>query len=194
MKGSTPEEVRKGRAKEVRELDEFEVKMEFDESEMQVTPGKKIWSKWVETRKDPNNPSIGCRLCATEVNMGEPRSDTCAATLWLCLTFRERSFHRESAQGDLRSAIRRTFARRRRSGGWSRVSTELVTQVKCLRRTWEEGLNDHGFPEKMRWCRVCIGGAMLEALGVHWGDDFIFGIPDERADDLEQMMREVFFR
>ena len=33
---------------------------------------------------------------------------------------------------------------------------------------------------------------MLEALGVHWGDDFIFGIPDERADDLEHQMREVF--
>ena len=33
---------------------------------------------------------------------------------------------------------------------------------------------------------------MLEALGVHWGDDFIFGIPDDRADDLEQLMREVF--
>ena len=47
------EEVRKGRAKEVRELDEFEVKMEVDESEMRSTPGKKVWSKWVETRKDP---------------------------------------------------------------------------------------------------------------------------------------------
>ena len=35
-------------------------------------------------------------------------------------------------------------------------------------------------------------GAMLEAVGVHWGDDFIFGIPDDRADDLEQLMREVF--
>ena len=73
------EEVRKGRAKEVRELDEFEVKMEVDESEMRVTPGKKIWSKWVETRKDPNSPAIRCRFCATEVNTGEPRSDTFAA-------------------------------------------------------------------------------------------------------------------
>ena len=33
---------------------------------------------------------------------------------------------------------------------------------------------------------------MMEALGVHWGDDFIFGIPDDRADDFEQLMREVF--
>ena len=75
------EEVRKGRAKEVRELDEFEVKMEVDESEIRVAPGKKIWSTWMETRKDPNSPAIRCRLCATEVNTGEPRSETFAATL-----------------------------------------------------------------------------------------------------------------
>ena len=42
------EEVRKGRTKEVRELDEFEVKMEVDESEMRSIPGKKIWSKWLK--------------------------------------------------------------------------------------------------------------------------------------------------
>ena len=34
--------------------------------------------------------------------------------------------------------------------------------------------------------------AMLEALGVHWGDDFILGIPDDMAEDLEQLMRELF--
>ena len=55
----------------------------------------------------------------------------------------------------------------------------------------EEGLNDHGFQRNavvpcLYWC------AMLEALGVHWRDDFTFGIPDDRADDLEQLMREVF--
>ena len=70
------EEVRKGRAKEVRELEEFEVKMEIDESEMRAAPGENIWSKWVETRKDPNSPALRCRLCATEVNTGELRSDT----------------------------------------------------------------------------------------------------------------------
>ena len=35
-------------------------------------------------------------------------------------------------------------------------------------------------------------GATLEALGVLCGDDFIFGIPADKADDLEQLMREVF--
>ena len=56
------EEVRMGRAKEVRELDAFEVKMEVDESEMRSTPSKKIWSKWVDKRKDPSSPATRCRL------------------------------------------------------------------------------------------------------------------------------------
>ena len=75
-----PEEVRNGRAKEVRELDDFGVKMEVDESEMRLTRGKKIRSKWVETRKDPNSSAVRCRLCATEVNTGESKSDTFAQT------------------------------------------------------------------------------------------------------------------
>ena len=74
------EEVRKGRAKEVRELDEFEAKMEAEEPVMRSTPGKRIWSKWEETRKDPNSSTLRCRLCAAEVNTGESRADTFAAT------------------------------------------------------------------------------------------------------------------
>ena len=70
----------KGRAKVVRELDEFEVKMEVDESEVWAMLGKKIWSKRVDTRKDPASSVVRCRLCA-EVNAGEPRCDTFAATL-----------------------------------------------------------------------------------------------------------------
>ena len=62
------EEVRKGRGKEVRELEEFEVQTEVDESEMRATTGKKIWSKWVETPKDPASPAVLSRLCATEVD------------------------------------------------------------------------------------------------------------------------------
>ena len=55
----------------------------------------------------------------------------------------------------------------------------------------EEGLNDHGF-QRNAVVPCLYWGAVLQALGVHWGDDFIFGIPDDRADDLEQLMREVF--
>ena len=75
-----PEEVRKGQATEVRELDECGVEMEVDESELRVTLGKKIWSQWVETRKGPASSAVRCRLCATEVDTVEPRPDTFAAT------------------------------------------------------------------------------------------------------------------
>ena len=47
-------EMRKRKAKEVQEFAEFEVKMKVVKSEAGMTPGKKVWSKWVETRKDPN--------------------------------------------------------------------------------------------------------------------------------------------
>ena len=54
----------------------------------------------------------------------------------------------------------------------------------------EEGLNDHGLQRNAVPC--LYWGAVLEALGVHWRDDFSLGIPDDRADHLEQLMREVF--
>ena len=53
----------------------------------------------------------------------------------------------------------------------------------------EEGLNDHGF-QRNTVVPYLYSGAILEALGVRWRDNFIFGIPDDKADDLEQLMRE----
>ena len=54
----------------------------------------------------------------------------------------------------------------------------------------EEGLSNHGFQRSA--VVPCLNwSAVLEAPGVHWGDDFIFGLPDDMADDLEQLMREV---
>ena len=145
------EEVRKGRTKEVRELHEFEVKMEVDESEMRSTPGEKIWSTWVETRKDPYSPAVRCRLCATEVNT--PPKDLRKGKIWRLL----KSLY-----------------------GTRDASQVFATYV-------EEGLTDHGF-QRNAVVPCLYWGAMLDALGVHWGNDFIFG----RADDLEQLMREVF--
>ena len=60
------EEMRKRKAKEVQEFDEFEVRMEVDKSEIRMKQGKKAWSKWVETQKDPNNPCTSCLVSALE--------------------------------------------------------------------------------------------------------------------------------
>ena len=44
----------------------------------------------------------------------------------------------------------------------------------------------------MRWCRACTGAQCWKHLAcMERRDDFIFGIPHDRAGDLEQMMREV---
>ena len=70
---------------------------------------------------------------------------------------------------------------------WSLHGTRDASQVfaTCV----EEGLSNHGFQ------RNAVGSclywsAVLETLGAHSGDDFIFGIPDDMADDLDQVMRE----
>ena len=45
---------------------------------------------------------------------------------------------------------------------------------------------------EMRWCRVCTGAQCWKHLECTGETVFIFGIPDDSADDLEQLMREVF--
>ena len=209
------ETVRKGRAKEVRELDEFEVKMEVDESEMRVTPNKKIWSKWVETRKDPNSPATRCRLCAMEVNTNESRSDTFAATpplkfvrviLSWAASYKPK---RENAsmiiavfdmsvaffRGKVRQVIYVVPPKDLRKKGkiWSLLKSLNGTRdASLVFATYvEEGLNDHGF-QRNAVVPCLYWGATLEALGLHWRDDIIFSIPDGRADDLEQLMCEMF--
>ena len=190
-----------------REKDEPK-RCEVDESEMRLTPGKKIWSKWVETRKDPNSSALRCRLCAAEVNTGESKSDTFAATpplefVRLILSWAA-SYKPKRANASMIIAVfdisvaffhgkvRKVInvvppkdLRRKGSLYGTRDASQLFTTYV------EEGLNNHGF--RRNAVVPCLyWGAMLEALGVNWGDDFIFGIPDDRADDLEHLMREVF--
>ena len=202
------EEVRKGGTKEVRELDEFEVTMEVDESEM------RSWSKWVETRKDANSSAIRCRLCATEVKTGESRSDTFAATPHLKFVRQILSWaasykpKRANASmiiavfdisvaffhGKVRKVIYVVPPKDLRKKGkiWRLLKSLYGTRdgSQVFATYVEEGLNDHGF-QRNAVVPCLYWGATLEALGVHWGDDFIFGIPDDRADDLEHLMRET---
>ena len=63
VRSSTQQRYGRDEPKRVRELDEFEVIMEVGEPELRATSGKKIWSKWVETRIDPASPAVRCRLC-----------------------------------------------------------------------------------------------------------------------------------
>ena len=182
---------------------------------MRSTPGKKIWSKWVETRKDPNSSAIRCRLCATEVNTSESRSDTFAATpplkfVRLILSWAASNKPKRANASmiitvfDISMAFFHVKVRkviyvvppkdlRKEEKIWrllkSLYGTRDASQVFAT--FVEERINDHGF-QRNSVVPYLYWSATLEALGVHWRDDFIFGIPDNRADDLEQMMREVF--
>ena len=70
------EEMRKRKAKEAQEFDEFEVRMEVDKSEIRMTPGKKAWSKWVETQKDPNKPWYELSGLSPREGSTQPKSKT----------------------------------------------------------------------------------------------------------------------
>ena len=139
------------------------------------------------TRKDPNSSAIRCRWCATEVNTGESRSDTFAATpplkfvrliLSWAATYKPKRANASMIiavfdisvaffHGKVRKVIyvvhQRTFARKGRSGDCSSASTELVTRVKCLRRTWRKDSTIMASRE-MRWCRVCTGAQCWKHL------------------------------
>ena len=56
----------------------------------------------------------------------------------------------------------------------------------------EEGLSETWLSEKFGGAVSVPGRSVGSAWCVHWGDDFIFGLPDDKANDLEQLMREVF--
>ena len=79
---------------------------------------------------------------------------------------------------------------RKKEKTWRLLRVERESSV-CDVRAWRKDLTNMVLAQTnavvpcLYWC------AMLEALGVHWRADFIFGIPDDRADDLEQLIREV---
>ena len=153
---------------------------------MRSTPGKKIWSKWVETRKDPNSSALRCRLCATEVNTGESRSDAFAATpplkfVRLILSWAA-SYKPKRANAsmviavfDMSVAFSRGKVRkviyvvppkdlRKKGKIWrllkSLYGTHDASQVFAT--YVEEGLNDHGF-QRNAVVPCLYWGAMLEA-------------------------------
>ena len=160
----------------MRELEEFDVKMEVDEWEILAKPAR-------------------CRMCATEVNTGEPRSDTFAATpplnvLRLVLSW-EASYKPErekrTSQSKSNAAMiivvfdisvtffhgkvrktttwcrRDTVARREIPGSCSRVFMEPAMRARCSRRTWRRDSAITASREA-RWCHACTGAQCWRRL------------------------------
>ena len=70
------EEMLKRKAKEVQEFDEFDVEVKVVKSEIRMTPGKKVRSKWVKTRKDPNKPWYELYGLSPREGSTQPKSRT----------------------------------------------------------------------------------------------------------------------
>ena len=204
VRSSTQKKMRKRKAKEVQEFDEFEVKMKFVKTEARMTPVKEVWSKWVETRKDPNKPwyESSCpspRECSTQSESRSIRAKTCG---WSSGNFephpRQRSLQRVllvSANFEDLKAWRNsdTIAfyvvppkdLRRKRKIWrllkNRCGTRDTSQVFATHV--EAGLNKHGLRKDavVSWW---YWKATLRTCSVYWRDGFIPAIAGVRANDL----------
>ena len=191
-------EMRKRKAKEVQEFNEFEVKMKVVKSEARMTPGKNVWSKWVETRKG-SKTSFG-----TSRGLNVPRDvDGRVATLNFIRVRDPFSvfFLANASFADLKARRNRDTISfyvvppedlRRKRKIWSllknRCGIRDTSQVFATHV--EEDLNEHGLQKdaSVPWW---YWKATLKTCGVCRGDGFIPAISGVKENDLEQLMRET---
>ena len=205
-------EMRKRKSKEVQELEDFKVKMKVAKSKTRITPGKKVWSKWVETRKDPNKP--WCESSGLSPREGSTQSKSrtkCAKRCgWSGGYFKPHPRQRPLQHVLLANA---SFADLKARRNRDTISFYVVTpkDLRKKRKIWsllenrcgirgtsqvfvtylEEDLNGHGLQKDVlvpRW----YWKATLKTCNVHWRDGFIPAISSVRKNDPEQLMRETF--
>ena len=205
-------EMLKREAKEVQEFDEFEVKAKVVKSKIRMTPRKKVWSKWVETRKDPNKPwyeSSGLRPRESSTQ-SKSRTKCTKRCEWSSGYFephpRQRSLQRvhlaNASFADLKVRRNRDTISfyvvtpkdlRRKRKIWSLLKNRCGTRDmgQVFATYVEEGPNEHDL-QKDALVPWWYWKATLKTCSVHWGDGFIPAISSVRANDLEQLMRETF--
>ena len=176
-------EERRKKAKEVQEFDEFEVKMEVDKSEIRMTAGKKVWSKWVETRKVPNKPWYELSgLSPAEIK--DQVNQEMWMVEWPLWTSSLQRVHGANASfADLKAWRNRDTVSfhvvppkdlRRKRKIWSLLKNRCGVRdtsqvfVTCV----EEGLNEHGL-QKDAVVPWWYWKATLKTCGVYWRDGFI---------------------
>ena len=196
----------------MQEIDEFEVKMKVVKSDVRITPGKKAWSEWVETHKDPNKPWYELSGLSPREGSTQSKSRTkCAKRCgWSSGYFephpRQRSLQRvllvNASFADLKAWRNRDTISfyevtpkdlRRKRKIWrllkNRCGTRDTSQVFVT--YVQEDLNEHGL-QKDALVPWCYWKATLKTCGVCRGDSFIPVISGVRANDLEQLIRETF--
>ena len=204
--------MRKRKAEEVQEFDEFEVNLKVVMSEARMTPGDKVWSKWVETRKEPNKPWYeSSRLSPREGSTQSKSRTKCTKRCGWSSGHFERLPRQRSLQRVLLANA--SFADLKARRNRDTISFYLVPPKDLLRKRkiWkmlknrcgirdtshvfathvEEGPNGHGLHKDALlpwWCWK----ATMKTCSVHWRDGFIPAISGVRAIDLEQLMHETF--
>ena len=161
--------MRKRKAKEVREFDEFEVKMKVVKTEVRMSPGKKVWSKCVGIRQDPNKPWYESSGLRPREGSTQSKSRTkCAkrcgwSSGYFALHPRQSSLQHvhvanasfaESeglAETRYHFVLRGTSAGKERFGVCSRIAVVFETRVKCLQHTWRRMSTNTVF-RKTQWC------------------------------------------
>ena len=201
-------EMRKRKAKEVQEFDGFEVKMKVVQSETRMTPGKKVWSKWVETRKDPNKlwyelSGLSPREGSTQSKSGTKCTKRCGWSSGYFEPHPRQRFLQRVLLADARFADLKAWRNRdtisfyvvppkdfrRKRKIWSllknRCGIRDTSQVFVTHL--EEGPNEHGLQKDalVPWWHW---KATLKTCGVHWRDGFTPSISGVRANDLEQLI------
>ena len=209
------EEMRKRKAKEVQEFDEFDVKVKVNKSEIQMTPGKKVHmytSTWVETRKDPNKPWYELSGLSPREGSTQSKSRTkctkrcgwssCYFELHPCQSSLQRVHLASASFADLKAWWNRNTIAfyvippkdlRRKRKIWSLLNNRCgirdASQVFATQA--EESPNEHGL-QKDALVPWWYWKATLKTCGVYWRHGFIPAVSGVRANDLEQWMREAF--
>ena len=184
------EEMLKRKAKEVQEFDEFEVKMVVDKSETRRTPGKKVWSKWVETRKDSHKPWY--ELSGLSPREGSTRSKSRTKCIKRC-GWSNGHFGPHPRQSSLQrvNLASASFADLKAWRNRYTISFYVVPpkDLRTKRKIWrllknrceirdtrqvfatyvEEGPNEHGL-QKDALVPWWYWKATLKTCGVYWGD------------------------
>ena len=177
-----------------------------------MTPGKTVWSKWVETRKDPNKPwyelsGLGPREGSTQSKSRTKCTKRCG---WSNGYFgphpRRSSLQRvhlaNASFADLKAWRNRDTSSffvvppkdlRRKQQTWSLLKNRcgIRNTSQVFAKHVEEGPNEHGLRRNAlvpRW----FSKATLKTCGVRWTDSFTPAISGVRANDLEQLMRYAF--
>ena len=205
-------EMQKRKAKEVQEFDEFEVKMKAVKSVARITPGKKVCSKWVETRQDPNKP--WCESSGLSPREGSTQSKSRTKCTKRCGRSsgyfgphpRQRSLHRvllaNASFADLKAwrnsdtisfyvAPPKDLCRKRKIWRLLKNRCGIRDTGQVFATHVEEDLNGHGL-QKDALVPWWYWKATLKTRSVHWRDGFIPAISGVRANDLGQLMRETF--